>query len=225
MSTALSIETRLIDGEILVVVLDGTLNITTADRFNQAIQDQLDQQRTMIIVDCRNIEYISSVGLGALVALQARLRKKGGRSEAGRRPGRDGRSNPHRGAGPGAQHLRRPGSGPASGLMLPSRQRNNRAGQLSPTAQRRFTRIVLTQSRKERRGRRAAAERSKQVRIAESGLDAKQLLSVQFGMTVAANSGWRGRTAILARAMGGPRANRSLRRSGANRELNAANGR
>jgi len=78
MSTALSIETRLIDGEILAVVLDGTLNITTADRFNQAIQDQLDQQRTKIIVDCRNVEYISSVGLGALVALQARLRKKGG---------------------------------------------------------------------------------------------------------------------------------------------------
>jgi anti-anti-sigma factor len=78
MSTALSIETRLIDGEILVVVLDGTLNITTADRFNQAIQDQLDRQRTKIIVDCRNVEYISSVGLGALVALQARLRKKGG---------------------------------------------------------------------------------------------------------------------------------------------------
>ena len=78
MNTALSIETQLLDGEILAVVLGGSLNSTTTDQFNQAIQNHLDQGRTKIILDCRNVDYISSLGLGSLVALQARLRKKGG---------------------------------------------------------------------------------------------------------------------------------------------------
>ena len=78
MNTALSIEAQLLDREILVVVLGGSLNGTTTDQFNQAIQDHLDQSRTKIVIDCRNVDYISSVGLGSLVALQARLRKKGG---------------------------------------------------------------------------------------------------------------------------------------------------
>jgi anti-sigma B factor antagonist len=78
MNTALSIETQLLDGEILAVVLDGSLNTTTTDQFNQAIQNHLDQGRTKIIIDCRKVDYVSSLGIGSLVALQARLRKKGG---------------------------------------------------------------------------------------------------------------------------------------------------
>ena len=77
-STALSIETQLLDGDILAVLLHGSLNVTTTDQFNQAIQAHLDQGRTKIIIDCRHVDYISSLGLGSLVALQARLRKKGG---------------------------------------------------------------------------------------------------------------------------------------------------
>jgi len=78
MKDTLSIETQLLDGEILGIVLDGSLNSTTSDQFNQAIQNHLDQGRSKIIIDCRRVEYISSIGLGSLVALQARLRKKGG---------------------------------------------------------------------------------------------------------------------------------------------------
>jgi anti-sigma B factor antagonist len=78
MNTALSIETQLLNGDILAIVLDGSLNSTTTEQFNQAIQNHLDQGRTKIIIDCRRVEYISSLGLGSLVALQARLRKKGG---------------------------------------------------------------------------------------------------------------------------------------------------
>jgi anti-anti-sigma factor len=78
MSTALSIETRLLDGEILAVLLHGSLDAMTTDQFNQAIQDHLDQGRTKIIIDCRMLDYVSSLGIGSLVALQARVRKKGG---------------------------------------------------------------------------------------------------------------------------------------------------
>src|SRR5262245_20500852 len=78
MNKALSIETQLLNGEILAIVLGGSLTSTTTDQFNQAIQNHLDQGRTKIIIDCRRVEYISSIGIGSLVALQARLRKKGG---------------------------------------------------------------------------------------------------------------------------------------------------
>src|SRR5215831_6206350 len=78
MNTELSIKTELLDGEILAVVLDGSLSATTTDQFNQAVQNHLDQGRSKIIIDCHRVEYISSLGLGSLVALQARLRKKGG---------------------------------------------------------------------------------------------------------------------------------------------------
>ena len=78
MNATLSIETLSVDGDILAIVLDGSLNTTTTEQFNQAIQNHLDQGRTKIIIDCHRVEYISSIGLGSLVALQARLRKKGG---------------------------------------------------------------------------------------------------------------------------------------------------
>jgi anti-sigma B factor antagonist len=78
MDTPLSIETQLLDGDILAVVLGGSLDGTSTDQFNLAIQNHLEQGRTKIIIDCRHVDYISSLGLGSLVALRARLRKKGG---------------------------------------------------------------------------------------------------------------------------------------------------
>jgi ABC-type transporter Mla MlaB component len=65
-----------VDGEILAVVLGGSLNGTTTEQFNQAIQDHLGHGRTKIIIDCRNVFSISSIGIASLVSLQARLRRK-----------------------------------------------------------------------------------------------------------------------------------------------------
>lgn len=78
MKNELSIETDLFNGDILGIVLDGSLTTTTSEQFNKAVQDHLDQGRTKIIIDCRRVDYITSFGIGSLVALQARLRKKGG---------------------------------------------------------------------------------------------------------------------------------------------------
>ena len=77
-NNSLSIETQILNGDILLVVLNGSLGTTTSEQFNQIVQSHLDQGRSKIILDCRRVEYISSLGLGSLVALQARLRKKGG---------------------------------------------------------------------------------------------------------------------------------------------------
>ena len=77
MKTEFSIETVML-GDVLGIIPDGSLNAVTSEEFNQAIQNHLDQGGSKIIIDCRRLEYISSVGLGTLVALQAKVRKKGG---------------------------------------------------------------------------------------------------------------------------------------------------
>lgn len=78
MKNNLSIETVILNGDILGIILDGSITTTTSEQFNQAVQNHLDQGHTKIILDCRRVDYITSFGLGSLVALQSRLRKRGG---------------------------------------------------------------------------------------------------------------------------------------------------
>jgi anti-anti-sigma factor len=71
-------DARLLDGDILAVVLRGDLDSTSAPEFTKQIQAHLDSGRSKIIIDCRNMGYISSLGIGSLVTLQSRLRRQGG---------------------------------------------------------------------------------------------------------------------------------------------------
>ena len=50
----------------------------SAPDFDQEIQKHLDEGRKKIIIDCRFLDYISSWGIGRLMVLQTRLRRKGG---------------------------------------------------------------------------------------------------------------------------------------------------
>ena len=61
MNSGLSIETVLLDGDILAIVLNGSLNTTTTEQFNQVIKNHLDQGRTKIIIDGRRVEDRKSV--------------------------------------------------------------------------------------------------------------------------------------------------------------------
>lgn len=45
MKNELWIETILLNGDILGIVLDGSLTTTTSEQFNKAVQDHLDQGR------------------------------------------------------------------------------------------------------------------------------------------------------------------------------------
>jgi len=71
-------EARLLDGDILAVVLRGNLDSASTPEFDQLIRQHLDAGRTRIIIDCRYLGFISSLGIGSLVALQTRLRRQGG---------------------------------------------------------------------------------------------------------------------------------------------------
>ncbi len=71
-------QSQLIDGDILTIVLRGDLDSTSAPEFDRQIQGHLDVGRSKMIIDCRNLGYISSLGIASLVALQTKLRRRGG---------------------------------------------------------------------------------------------------------------------------------------------------
>jgi anti-anti-sigma factor len=71
-------EAKVLDGDILAVVLRGDLDSTSTPEFDQLIQRHLDAGHKRIIIDCRYMGFITSLGIGSLVALQTRLRRQGG---------------------------------------------------------------------------------------------------------------------------------------------------
>ena len=71
-------EAQVVDGGILVLGLTGTLDATTTSDFDDQVQKQLDAGHKKVIVDCRSLVYISSLGIASLTSLQSKLRRQGG---------------------------------------------------------------------------------------------------------------------------------------------------
>lgn len=67
-----------IDADVLIIVADGGLNRDTADQFVSEIETLVDAGLRKIIVDCSNLEFISSYGIGVLVRLHKRMKKHDG---------------------------------------------------------------------------------------------------------------------------------------------------
>ncbi len=78
MSQGVPFESRIIDGDILAIVLRGDLDSASTPEFERQVRAHREAGHAKIIIDCRFMGYISSVGIGSLVALQTRLRRKGG---------------------------------------------------------------------------------------------------------------------------------------------------
>jgi anti-sigma B factor antagonist len=58
---------------ILIIKADGTLNSQTADQFLESIEKMVGAGLWDIIVDCSELEHLSSYGLGVLVLLHRRM--------------------------------------------------------------------------------------------------------------------------------------------------------
>lgn len=67
-----------LDGGIRVIKLHGSLDATGTEQFNEEVQNHLDAGLSKMIIDCAHLGFISSLGIGALVVLQTRLKKRGG---------------------------------------------------------------------------------------------------------------------------------------------------
>ncbi|MBN1341029.1 MAG: STAS domain-containing protein [Phycisphaerae bacterium] len=67
-----------VDKDVLIVSADGGLSAQTADQFVGDLQQLIDSGLTKIIVDCSNLGYVSSYGLGVLIRIHSKLRRRGG---------------------------------------------------------------------------------------------------------------------------------------------------
>jgi anti-sigma B factor antagonist len=66
------------NGEIVLLPLSGKLEAVDSDYLFSAIENEIHEGRQKLVIDCHGLEYISSVGLGMLLRLQARMKKFGG---------------------------------------------------------------------------------------------------------------------------------------------------
>ena len=61
-----------------MIKADGGLNARTAEGFVEDLEKLVDAGLRKIIVDCSELDYISSFGLGVLIRLHSRLARHGG---------------------------------------------------------------------------------------------------------------------------------------------------
>ncbi len=66
------------DGGGPLVFIDGELDAGTAPRVGAALHSLIDQGATSITLDCADLRFIDSQGLGTLVGASRRLRDAGG---------------------------------------------------------------------------------------------------------------------------------------------------
>lgn len=78
MTTESFIRTTVLDDDILVISLCGKLDSATTQEFEDVVQKHFDEGKSKIIIDCAHLGFISSLGIGSLVRLQTRLKKRGG---------------------------------------------------------------------------------------------------------------------------------------------------
>lgn len=67
-----------IQGDVLVVGVDGGLDASNSDEFLSKVDAIIDGGVRKLVLDCEKLRYISSYGLGVLIRLHKRLKSRGG---------------------------------------------------------------------------------------------------------------------------------------------------
>jgi anti-sigma B factor antagonist len=75
---AIRIETDGLPPDTGVLVLDGELSIGTGVRIPLAVDEQLRDARTRLVIDLAGVEFIDSSGLSLLLNAQRRIQRAGG---------------------------------------------------------------------------------------------------------------------------------------------------
>lgn len=64
--------------DIAVVSLKGRLNVTTTAELEQVFTKLLEEKQTKVLIECRELEYISSAGLRVLLTAAKQFKKISG---------------------------------------------------------------------------------------------------------------------------------------------------
>ncbi len=73
----MNIETRELK-HVSVVVVSGRVDSATAPDLQKALQDLFDSEHKQLVLDLKDVDYMSSAGLRVLVSMQKAAKKNGG---------------------------------------------------------------------------------------------------------------------------------------------------
>src|SRR3954470_22109211 len=76
-----------LDRTVLILRADGGLNADTAVSFVKQLEEMIDFGVKKMIIDCTNLTYISSYGIGVLIRLHNRMQTYGGHVKFASPPG------------------------------------------------------------------------------------------------------------------------------------------
>lgn len=68
-----------LEGSIQVLTISGHLDTKTAPDAEAKLNDLIAQGHTKLLIDCKKLDYISSVGLRVLLATMKKLKKQNGK--------------------------------------------------------------------------------------------------------------------------------------------------
>jgi anti-anti-sigma factor len=63
------------DPTVRVIAISGKLDNESSEYFFNCIEDQIKDGHTRLILDCSQLEYVSSMGLGSLMRTHSRMKK------------------------------------------------------------------------------------------------------------------------------------------------------
>jgi anti-sigma B factor antagonist len=64
-------------GDATIVVVRGEIDMATAPKVRDALNDLVDAGASRIVVDCRGLDFLDSSGIGVLIAVRKRLGDEG----------------------------------------------------------------------------------------------------------------------------------------------------
>ncbi len=66
------------DNEILVFELSGRLDTASCEYFHSVLEARIKDGNEKVIIDCDDLEFVSSTGLRIMMRVHARMKKQGG---------------------------------------------------------------------------------------------------------------------------------------------------
>ena len=66
------------DDKVQVIGISGQLDTASCEYFFSCIEDEIKRGNVDLIIDCRNLEFLSSMGLAMMIRVHSRMKKLGG---------------------------------------------------------------------------------------------------------------------------------------------------
>lgn len=73
--------------DVLVMEVSGRLDNDTSQFFFDCLQGEIEEGNTRVVLDCSELTFLSSLGIGTLIRIQSRLKQRGGTVKLAAVPG------------------------------------------------------------------------------------------------------------------------------------------